>query len=310
MTKKPSSKSNKAASTDSTSAANSVNEDISLQEDPGSVTIDVTAVEVPELTEEEQSDRLHLERKVERAFYEAGKALMELRDRRLYRSTHRTFEEYCRDRFGHSRQQSNYLIAAAEVYENLTTNGCQNVVREDLTTNGSQILPTNERQVRPLTKLEPQQQQEVWQQAVEEAGGKVPSGRVVKDVVQRIMEKTKVPNTYQIGEVCQILAKDNSDLRGKGGYWCIVTAVHDYSCTVKIWNGELTVGLKHLKSYEYLPHDCEQMRQICDRLSRVYFPALEESVQRFLESLGKLNRIYLTALEEKVLSVLESEIRV
>lgn len=87
--------------------------------------------------------------------------------------------------------------------------------------------------------------------AVEEAGGTVPSGRVVKDVVQRIMERTKVPNTYQIGEVCQILAKDNPDLRGKGGCWCIVTAVHDYSCTVKVWNRELTVGLKHLKSYDY-----------------------------------------------------------
>jgi hypothetical protein len=54
------------------------------------------------LTEEEQRDHLHLERKVERAFFEAGRALTELRDRRLYRSTHRTFEKYCRDRFGYS----------------------------------------------------------------------------------------------------------------------------------------------------------------------------------------------------------------
>ena len=45
------------------------------------------------LTTDEESDRLHLERKVERAFYEAGMALMQLRDRRLYRSTHSTFEE-------------------------------------------------------------------------------------------------------------------------------------------------------------------------------------------------------------------------
>ncbi|MHC5822546.1 MAG: hypothetical protein ACYT04_43595, partial [Nostoc sp.] len=102
-----------AVSTDSTSAANSAHEDISQQVDPASATITVSAVEVPELTEEEQRDRLHLERRVERAFFEAGKALTELRDRRLYRSTHKTFEEYCRDRFGHSRQQSNYLIAAA-----------------------------------------------------------------------------------------------------------------------------------------------------------------------------------------------------
>ena len=302
-------KATSAASTDSTSAANSANEDISQQEDPGSATITVTAVEVPELTEQEIRDRLLLERKVERAFFEAGKALAELRDRRLYRSSHRTFEDYCRDRFGHSRQQSNYLIAAADVYENLTTICCQNSSDDDLTTNKTQILPTSEGQVRSITKLEPQQQWEVWQIAVEEAGGKVPTGRIVKDVVQRIMERTKVPNTYQIGEVCQILAKDNPDLRGKGGYWCIVTAVQDYSCTVKIWNGELTVGLKHLKSYDYLPADCEQMQVICDRISLVYSSALEESVQKFLEMLGKLNRAYLTDLEEKLLGVLESEYR-
>jgi len=285
----------------------SPNSDIST-ENPTSVTIDVAAVEVPELTEQEQSDRLLLERKVERAFFEAGKALAELRDRRLYRSTHKTFEEYCRDRFAHSRQKSNYLIAAAQVYENLTTICCQKSSDDNLTTKESQILPTSEGQVRPITKLEPQQQQEVWQQAVEEAGGKVPTGRIVKDVVQRIIERTQVLNSYQIGEVCQILAKDNPELRGKGGCWAIVTAVNDFSCTVRTWDGELTVGLKHLKSFDYLPAECQQMQVICDRISRVYSSGLEESVQRFLESLGKLNRPYLTQLEEKLLSLLELEI--
>lgn len=67
-----------------------------LEENPASATITVTAVEVPELTQEEQHDRLHLERKLKRAVFEAGKALMELCDRRLYRSTRTTFEEYCR----------------------------------------------------------------------------------------------------------------------------------------------------------------------------------------------------------------------
>ncbi|MGJ5627907.1 hypothetical protein [Nostoc sp. CALU 1950] len=302
-------KATSGASSGSEPPASSTNEDISQQVDPATATITVTAVEVPELTEEEQRDRLHLERKVERAFFEAGKALTELRDRRLYRSTHKTFEEYCRDRFGHSRQQSNYLIAAAGVYENLTTIGCQNVANENLTTNGSQILPTSERQVRPMTKLEPQEQQEVWLRAVELAGGKVPTGRIVKDVVQRIMKRTKVPNTYQIGEVCQILAKDNPELRGKAGCWAIVSQANEFSCTVRMWDGEYTVGLQHLKSYNYLPAECEQMRVICDRINQVYSSGLEESVQKFLESLGKLNRAYLTGLEEKVLTVLESEIR-
>ena len=201
------------------------------------------------------------------------------------------------------------MIAASGVYENLTTIGCQNVAGENLTTNGSQILPTSERQVRPMTKLEPQEQQEVWLRAVEIAGGKVPTGRIVKGVVQKIMERTKVPNTYQIGEVCQILAKDNPELRGKGGCWGIVSAVNEFSCTVRMWDGEYTVGLQHLKSYNYLPAECEQMQVICDRIGRVYSGELEESVQKFLEMLGKLNRAYLTGLEEKLLSVLESEIK-
>ncbi|WP_414530267.1 hypothetical protein [Nodularia chucula] len=273
------------------------NPDVLSQDHQDLVTIEVTAVEVEELTEEEQRDRLHLERKVERAFYEAGKALMELRDRRLYRSTHRTFEEYCQDRFGHSRRQSYLLMDAADVFDNLLEK-CDPL---------DHILPTNERQVRPLTKLEPQEQQFVWQTAVEEAGGKVPSGRMVKDLVQRIMERTKVPNTYQVGEVCQILVKDNADLRGKGGCWAIVSAVNEFSCTVKMWNGEYTVGLQYLKSYDYLPQDCEQMQCLCDRISRVYSVSLEESVLRFLDSLGKLKRTYLTALEEKLLSVIELE---
>jgi hypothetical protein len=282
-------------------------ENISVEENPATATITLSAVEIPELTEEEQRDRLHLERKVERAFFEAGKALAELRDRRLYRSSHRTFEDYCRDRFGHSRQKSNYLIAAADVYENLTTICCQNLPPEDLTTNGSQILPTSEGQVRPMTKLEPQEQWEVWQTAVEFAGGKVPTGRIVKDVVQRIMERTKVPNTYQLGEVCQILVKDNSELRGLGGCWGIVSAVNNFSCTVRMWDGEYAIGLQHLKSFNYLPQECEQMHSLSDRISRVYSDSLEETVKNLLQSLGKLNRPYLTAMEEKLLSVLESE---
>ncbi|MBU7585756.1 MAG: hypothetical protein KAF91_23225 [Nostoc sp. TH1S01] len=286
-------------------------------------TIDVPAVEIPELTPEEQRDLLNLERRVERAFFEAGKALMELRDRRLYRSTHKTFEEYCKDRFGFERRHPYRLIEAAVVVDNLmqmcpigtqiendsSSVGTQTEIEssnEQMRPIGTQILPTSERQVRPLTKLEPQQQVEVWQRAVQVAKGKVPSARIVTDVVQRIMERTKVPNTYQIGEVCQILAKDNPELRGKGGCWGIVTHIGEFSCTVRTWDGECTVGVQYLKSYNYLPAECQQVQVICDRISRVYSAELEESVQRFLESLGKLRRSYLTALEEKVLSVLES----
>ncbi|MEH2039992.1 hypothetical protein [Nostoc sp.] len=62
----------------------------------------------------------------------------------------------------------------------MSTIGLHNV---EMSTSGLQILPTNERQVRPLVALEPEVQPTAWQQAVQVAGGKVPTGRIVKDVV-------------------------------------------------------------------------------------------------------------------------------
>lgn len=64
---------------------------------------------------------------------EAGKALTQLRDRKLYRSTHKTFEEYCRvrpwrwrsHRFGFTRMAAALKIASVKVMENLSTNGLQ-----------------------------------------------------------------------------------------------------------------------------------------------------------------------------------------
>ncbi|MFN6497942.1 MAG: hypothetical protein RMX65_013160 [Nostoc sp. DedQUE01] len=111
-------------------------------------------------------------------------------------------------------------------------------------------------------------------------------------------------------ELYKILAKDNPKLPGKGGYWAIVSQVNDFSCTVRTWDGELTVGVKHLKSFNYLPQECEQMLLICDRISRIYSESLEDTVKNLLQSLGKLNRAYLTAVEEKLLSVLEKEYKV
>ncbi|WP_375452937.1 hypothetical protein [uncultured Nostoc sp.] len=172
-------------------------------------------------------------------------------------------------------------------------------------------MPTNEWQVRPLTKLESELQPEAWQQAVESANGKVPSHRIVKDVVQRIIERTKVPNTYQIGEVCQILAKDNPELRGKGGCWGIVNHVGEFSCTVTMWDGKYTVRIDHLKPLNYLESECQQMQQISDRISRLReHENLEEAARAVLKHLGELKRPYLTVVEEKLLGLIEKEYRV
>ena len=75
-----------------------------------------------------------------------GCALAKIRDSRLYRETHETFESYCRDRWDMGKAYAYRLIDSAQVQEVLSPMG--------------DITPTNERQVRPLTKLTPEQQQE------------------------------------------------------------------------------------------------------------------------------------------------------
>lgn len=113
-----------------------------------------------------------------RSFVQVGQALAEIRDRQLYRETSKTFELYVKDVFDVARGTAYRYIAAAEVVENVS-NWRQK--------NGSSplLLPVNEAQVRPLTRLRPEQQVSVWQAAVERA----PRGKVTAGHVNKVVKK-------------------------------------------------------------------------------------------------------------------------
>ena len=91
-----------------------------------------------------------LERVIERGqqtFIEVGRALLEIRDRRLYRETHATFEAYCRERWGWGRRYVNRQIVAAQVARTLGPIGPK---------------PANEAQARAmLNRLEPEERKAV-----------------------------------------------------------------------------------------------------------------------------------------------------
>jgi len=100
------------------------------------------------------------------SFIAVGKALLSIRDNGLYREGYKTFKDYCRDKWGMSRQYSYNLISGSVVAANLSTT-------VDMMST-CEIQPTCEYQVRPLTVLEPAQQREVWEKAVKTAkAGKV-----------------------------------------------------------------------------------------------------------------------------------------
>lgn len=125
-------------------------------------------------------------------FVDVGNALLAIRDARLYRGTHDTFEDYCRERWGMSRIHAHRLIEAAEVSENLLPMG---------------NMPTNERQIRPLAKLEPEQQREVWQRVIETA----PSGRVTAAHVQAVVDELTADEEIEVPTVRPHVANNGGD---------------------------------------------------------------------------------------------------
>lgn len=224
------------------------------------------AVEVlDELSEDEERERHRLELRVERAFYEAGQALVELRDRRLYRNSHKNFEEYCKDRFGFGRAHSYRLIDAVAVVDNLSPNRRQKASSPIQ----RQILPTKLEQVRPLCALAPDEQRQIWQEAIVAAGGKVPSGRVVKGIVERLKERDTTPPQipFQQGDVVLIRGLGNPKLKKYDGHWAIALGINEYTVTLALDGKDVPVKPQFLEPVD--PKYWAEIKAVKERITRL-----------------------------------------
>lgn len=104
-------------------------------------------------------------------FVSVGRALREIRDNRLYKQAlFETFEAYVRARWDMGRAHAYRLIAFYEIIGNLSPIG--------------DILPENEAQVRPLTRLTPCEQRELWKDFVK-SGSEVTARSIKKFIDAR-----------------------------------------------------------------------------------------------------------------------------
>ena len=132
-------------------------------------------------------------------FIEVGQALSEIRNRRLYRSEHKTFEAYCHDRWNLKRQRAYEIMGAGEVAKNLSEI--------------SDILPRKESHAATLLKLTPEQQQETWSEIVDEAkasGEKVTAATIKKKVDAKLRKSYSVSEEEQdaIQQQAEVIRKD------------------------------------------------------------------------------------------------------
>ncbi len=256
----------------------------------------ITTLEVlEELTPDEQRERTRLEWRVERAFYEAGVALRSLRDKRLYRSTHYKFEDYCFERFHFSRDKADLMIKAVGVVDNLKNDD-----------NCRRFLPTAESQIRDIANLSPTAQCQIYAQAVDEAGRKVPTRRIVKGIVERLKEKPLfvASDFCCIGDVFTLTRLEGEERR-YNGYPCIALVLKDFTIVVDVYDATLTVKPENLKPIDE-PDVRRQLPTTIKRIKRVRnVGLLDRGAYSMLEHLGR--QTYLTDFEDKLLNFLETE---
>lgn len=109
-------------------------------------------------------------------FRQVGDALAEIRDRRLYRVGHATFADYVRKRWNLGQSRAYQLMDAAEV------------AREIQSSTIVEVYPANECQIRPLTLLpDAPTRLDVWERAIQAAGGLPPTGQQVAHVAARTL---------------------------------------------------------------------------------------------------------------------------
>jgi len=106
-------------------------------------------------------------------FVDVGRALLTIRDSKLYRQQYPTFEAYCKERWGLIQSRVYQMMDAAQVVGLLAESST--IVE----------LPKNEAQTRPLASLPPEMQEEAWERAVETA----PVGKVTAAIVQESVDE-------------------------------------------------------------------------------------------------------------------------
>lgn len=128
------------------------------------------------ITLDERSRLYQLEETIRQGlntFVDVGNALLEIRDKRLYRQEYSTFEEYCREQWNMSRPRAYQLIDAANVVTNLST-----IVDK---------FPIIESQARPLASLEPEEQVEAWKRVITST----PEGKVTASIVLKAVKEVE-----------------------------------------------------------------------------------------------------------------------
>ncbi|BBO74437.1 hypothetical protein DSCW_18540 [Desulfosarcina widdelii] len=199
-------------------------------------------MDVMQLTRDEWADRDRLEKIVEDnlvTWMQVGLALKEIKERELYRTTHDSWEQYVKDRFDIARSTSYQLTSGVEVVENVRNADIE-----------FPFFPEKEALVRPLTKLEPEEQPRAWKLAIDRA---------------RDMEEKTVMARHVIWAVQAMRGQTGGEtLRGK-----IKNVMEDLPETFRDAFKTITESIYEAKRNRFVGVDRKKMLDMLDGLRRL-----------------------------------------
>lgn len=131
------------------------------------------------LTPEDAQLRIEMEKVVDAKindFFDVGCALLTIKSKKLFLSTHDNFHLYCKERWDYGRSYANKLIGSAE--------------RIQLLPEGA-VKPRNEFQMRPFLQMKKEEFKKKWLAIVGEVGEKNITSEVVKKSLKLPNKKRK-----------------------------------------------------------------------------------------------------------------------
>jgi hypothetical protein len=99
-------------------------------------------------------------------FVLVGQRLSQIKAQKVFRGHHRSFHQYCLDRFGFGRSYAKRVIEASKCVENLKSVPI-----------GTVSIPTNENQARPMVNLSPEVQVKVARRTKKNVGDGEPTAK-------------------------------------------------------------------------------------------------------------------------------------
>jgi hypothetical protein len=168
-------------------------------------------IESPKLNVVERRELQSLEEIIQRSLntlIESGAALLSIRDKKLWRETHKSFEAYVRDKWGFEKNYANKIIASSETVKKLGTIVPKTPKALEITTEG---------QLRELTGVPSESLAAVVKQAAKLAGDDVITAKDIRQAKEQVLEsKPKAdPKPEPKDEVPEALQDFESEYRAE-----------------------------------------------------------------------------------------------